>query len=214
MFTNKFEQRINAANNTKKALEDRKNALRQNLQEIGEYYGWSREQIEKYQNLPNLLSPAMVDRIKELLDNVHKNKEIMRVGAINNQDYYIFQISRPGEQPKTSRIPKNHEKSSYLMDGINFTTIDPSDTPFGNAVVISNEMIRSEELKKIAEEKENKASPSPTKQMELVSDNLQSNSLHSSNNNITNNNHNQTNSSTSHKNMETGSYQPQNVLKL
>lgn len=213
MFANKFEQRINAENNAKKALEDRKNELRQNLQEIGEYNGWSKEQIEKYQNLPNLLSPAMVDRIKELLDNVHKNKEIMRVGAINNQDYYIFQITRPGEQPKTSRIPKNHEKSSYLMDGINFTAIDPSDTPFGNAVVISNEMIRNEELKRIAEEKENKNN-STTKQMELVSDNLQSNSLHSSNNNINSNNHNQTNNVTGRKNMETGSYQPQNVLKL
>lgn len=212
MFANKFEQKSNAANNAKKALEDRKNALRQNLQEIGEYYSWSKEQIEKYQNLPNLLSPAMVDRINELLDNVHKNKEIMRVGAINNQDYYIFQVSRPGEQPKTSRIPKNHEKSSYLMDGINFTTIDPSDTPFGNAVVISNEMIRNEELKRIAEEKENKVNS--TRQMELVSDNLQSNSLHPSNNNINNNNHNQTNNPTGHKNMETGSYQPQNVLKL
>lgn len=212
MFANKFEQKSNAANNAKKALEDRKNALRQNLQEIGEYYSWSKEQIEKYQNLPNLLSPAMVDRINELLDNVHKNKEIMRVGAINNQDYYIFQVSRPGEQPKTSRIPKNHEKSSYLMDGINFTTIDPSDTPFGNAVVISNEMIRNEELKRIAEEKENKVNS--TRQMELVSDNLQSNSLHPSNNNINNNNHNQTNNPTGHKNMETGSYQPQNVLTL
>lgn len=205
MFANKFEQKSNAANNAKKALEDRKNALRQNLQEIGEYYSWSKEQIEKYQNLPNLLSPAMVDRINELLDNVHKNKEIMRVGAINNQDYYIFQVSRPSEQPKTSRIPKNHEKSSYLMDGINFTTIDPSDTPFGNAVVISNEMIRNEELKRIAEEKENKVNS--TRQMELVSDNLQSNSLHPSN-------HNQTNNPTGHKTMETGSYQPQNVLKL
>ena len=87
MFTNKFEQRSNAENNAKKALEDRKNELRQNLQEIGEYNGWSKEQIEKYQNLPNLLSPAMVERIKELLDNVHKNKEIMRVGAETNQDY-------------------------------------------------------------------------------------------------------------------------------
>lgn len=212
MFANKFEQKSNAANNAKKALEDRKNALRQNLQEIGEYYSWSKEQIEKYQNLPNLLSPAMVDRINELLDNVHKNKEIMRVGAINNQDYYIFQVSRPGEQPKTSRIPKNHEKSSYLMDGINFTTIDPSDTPFGNAVVISNEMIRNEELKRIAEEKENKVNS--TRQMELVSDNLQSNSLHPSNHNTNNNNHNQTNNPTGHKTMETGSYQPQNVLKL
>ena len=209
MFANKFEQKSNAANNAKKALEDRKNALRQNLQEIGEYYSWSKEQIEKYQNLPNLLSPAMVDRINELLDNVHKNKEIMRVGAINNQDYYIFQVSRPGEQPKTSRIPKNHEKSSYLMDGINFTTIDPSDTPFGNAVVISNEMIRNEELKRIAEEKENKVNS--TRQMELVSDNLQSNSLHPSNHNTNNNNHNQTNNPTGHKTMETGSYQPQNV---
>ena len=212
MFANKFEQKSNAANNAKKALEDRKNALRQNLQEIGEYYSWSKEQIEKYQNLPNLLSPAMVDRINELLDNVHKNKEIMRVGAINNQDYYIFQVSRPGEQPKTSRIPKNHEKSSYLMDGINFTTIDPSDTPFGNAVVISNEMIRNEELKRIAEEKENKVNS--TRQMELVSDNLQSNSLHPSNHNTNNNNHNQTKNPTGHKTMETGSYQPQNVLKL
>lgn len=212
MFANKFEQKSNAANNAKKALEDRKNALRQNLQEIGEYYSWSKEQIEKYQNLPNLLSPAMVDRINELLDNVHKNKEIMRVGAINNQDYYIFQVSRPSEQPKTSRIPKNHEKSSYLMDGINFTTIDPSDTPFGNAVVISNEMIRNEELKRIAEEKENKVNS--TRQMELVSDNLQSNSLHPSNHNTNNNNHNQTNNPTGHKTMETGSYQPQNVLKL
>ena len=98
------------------------------------------------------------------------------------------------------------------MDGINFTTIDPSDTPFGNAVVISNEMIRNEELKRIAEEKENKVNS--TRQMELVSDNLQSNSLHPSNHNTNNNNHNQTNNPTGHKTMETGSYQPQNVLKL
>lgn len=209
MFTNKFEQRSNAENNAKKALEDRKNELRQNLQEIGEYNGWSKEQIEKYQNLPNLLSPAMVERIKELLDNVHKNKEIMRVGAETNQDYYIFQITRPGEQPKTCRIPKKHEKSSYLMDGINFTAIDPSDTPFGNVVIISNEMIRNEESKRITEEKENKIN-STTKQIELGIDNLQSNSLNSNNNNTNDNGHNQADNATNHK----SSYQPQNVLKI
>jgi len=74
-------------------------------------------------------------------------------------------------------------------------------------------MIRNEELKRIAEEKENKNN-STAKQMELGSDNLQSNSLHSSNNNTNDNNHNQANNATGHKNMETGSYQPQNVLKL
>ena len=95
------------------------------------------------------------------------------------------------------------------MNGINFTAIDPSDTPFGNVVIISNEMIRNEESKRITEEKENKIN-STTKQIELGIDNLQSNSLNSNNNNTNDNSHNQADNATNHK----SSYQPQNVLKI
>lgn len=165
MFQPSYNSQVNETQRLEKELRDK-------LEEIGIHKGWAREDIEKYKYIRNLTSPAGIARVNELYNEIQQeklnlNKAKEQHNANSQEEALFFYITR-GNETKLSKIPVNHPASSILMDGANFVSIDPNDTPFGNVVLISEELSRKENEEKLKLEKEQKKLEDKLKKEEQI----------------------------------------------